>query len=424
MRILITGSSGFIGRHLAARLAEAGHDLTCVVRHCEAHSVPGTCLEKDFATATHPQDWSAAVAGMDVVINAVGIFKESSTQTFDAIHRAAPCALFLAAAQAGVAHVVQISALGADDGAQSGFHRSKKAADDFLMALPGVRASIVQPSLVYGPGGASAALFETMASLPVIVVPGSGNQAVQPVHIDDLVSAVEALVRSGKACGRVAMVGPVALTLRQFLASLRAAMDVRGPVSYLPVPMPWLHRAARLGKRLPGAWPDEDALDMLERGNTAPAAGISSLLGRKPEAAERFIPASYAEAVRSHATMRWLLPVLRVCIGLVWLVTGIVSLGVYPVEDSYRLLARTGTPEWLQPVFLYGAALLDIALGAMTLWPYRPRWLWHMQAGLVLAYTLIITWKLPEFWAHPYGPVLKNLPFLAGLWILRELDRR
>jgi hypothetical protein len=50
--------------------------------------------------------------------------------------------------------------------------------------------------------------------------------------------------------------------------------------------------------------------------------------------------------------------------------------------------------------------------------------LWLVQAALVLAYMAIISWKLPEFWLHPYGPVLKNLPFLVGLWILYELEDR
>jgi hypothetical protein len=109
---------------------------------------------------------------------------------------------------------------------------------------------------------------------------------------------------------------------------------------------------------------------------------------------------------------------------MVWVVTGIVSAFYYPVQSSYELLARTGTPEWLMPVFLYGAAALDMLLGLMALAPRRSRRLWAMQAALVLAYTAVITLKLPEFWLHPYGPVLKNLPFLAGLWILYEFEER
>jgi len=94
------------------------------------------------------------------------------------------------------------------------------------------------------------------------------------------------------------------------------------------------------------------------------------------------------------------------------------------VEDSYELLARTGVPQLLQPLFLYGAAGLDLALGVLTLWPRRSRWLWVVQAGLILFYTVVISLRLPEFWLHPYGPILKNIPMLALLWFLYEMEDR
>jgi len=80
-------------------------------------------------------------------------------------------------------------------------------------------------------------------------------------------------------------------------------------------------------------------------------------------------------------------------------------------------------PEALRPLALYGAAALDLAFGALSLAPRRPAWLWTAQAALILAYTLIISVRLPEFWLHPYGPILKNLPMLAALLLLARLDR-
>ncbi len=366
-----------------------------------------------------------ALDGVDVVINAVGILRETPGQSFDLIHRAAPTALFSAAAEAGVKHIVQISALGADENAHSGYHLSKKAADEFLLRLP-LRTSIVQPSLVYGPGGASAALFELFASSPITMLPGGGHQRIQPVHIDDVVQALKALIESAQGeSRRIAMVGPAAITLKDFYGTLRKALAITRRPRFVPIPMPLMRVVARVGSRLPGGFLDNDTLDMLERGNTAPPDDIRGLLGRAPRAPQQFVPPAYARPTGIQARMRWLLPILRISIGLVWIVTGIVSLGLYPVESSYALLERTGTPEALMPLFLYGAAALDIALGILTLLlPRRSRWLWAGQAALVLAYTVIISWKLPEFWLHPYGPVLKNLPLLAGLWILYEMEER
>lgn len=425
MNILLTGATGFIGRRLLAAFTKAGHHVRCAVRRQRIQTDPAVSyVVVDYNHAVTSAAWADAVTGMDVVVNAVGILRETPTQRFDVIHRAAPCALFGAAAQARVKHIVQISALGADDAAQSRYHLSKKAADDFLAGLP-VASTVVQPSLVYGPGGTSATLFGMMASLPLTPLPGRGDQQIQPVHIDDLAAAVLTIVQAGhRAPERVALVGGRALSLRDFYATLRTSMDMADAARFFPVPMPIMRLTAAAGKWLPGGLLDTETLDMLVRGNTAPAGDMTAILGRPPQSPADFIPRPYARAAGTRAKLQWLLPALRIAIGLVWIVTGIVSLGLYPVEASYALLARTGTPPAVMPLFLYGAAMLDLVLGLLTLSPWRPRWLWLAQAGLVLAYTVIISLKLPEFWLHPYGPVLKNLPFLVGLWILYELEDR
>jgi hypothetical protein len=108
-----------------------------------------------------------------------------------------------------------------------------------------------------------------------------------------------------------------------------------------------------------------------------------------------------------------------------WLVSGIVSLGLYPVESSLRLLAATGiTAQWLALVALYGAALLDIAFGVAIFAVRRSRLLWAAQILVVLGYTAIISVRLPELWLEPFGPVLKNVPVLAALWLLYETEER
>jgi hypothetical protein len=79
-------------------------------------------------------------------------------------------------------------------------------------------------------------------------------------------------------------------------------------------------------------------------------------------------------------------------------------------------------PRWA-PLFLYGAAGLDLVLGVLTLVLKRRVGLWLAQIALIVGYTAIISVRLPEYWLHPYGPVLKNLPMLAVLWLLYAVDR-
>jgi hypothetical protein len=124
------------------------------------------------------------------------------------------------------------------------------------------------------------------------------------------------------------------------------------------------------------------------------------------------------------ALLGWLQLVLRFALAAVWLVAGVVSMGVYPVEESYALLAAVGITGSLAPVALYGAAAMDIAFGLGTLFLRHRKFLWIAQVSLIGLYTVAITFFLPEFWLHPFGPLIKNLPILAVILLLYELEKR
>jgi hypothetical protein len=181
---------------------------------------------------------------------------------------------------------------------------------------------------------------------------------------------------------------------------------------------------ARVGDHIPGMLLDSETLAMLEQGNTGDAGPLRQWLGREPRSVSRFIATGEADDRRRGAALLWLLPLLRLSVALMWFVAAAVSMGPYPIADSLALLRSIGSPAALAPWLLGGAIALDFTLGVLTLWPRRPRWLWTSQIALVLGYTAIITARLPELWLEPFGPVAKNLPILALLLLLRQMERR
>lgn len=401
MAILIAGRRGFLGARIASALEQAGFEVRAAER-------PAADLARDHA----PEAWDPHLDGIELVVNAAGIFREQGANTFEAVHTRGPVALFTAAARRGIP-VVQVSALGAARDAPTAFLRSKHAADEALLGLP-IPSAVLQPSLVYGPGGASARLFTMMASLPWVPLPGSGHQQVQPVHVDDVAAAVVSLARSHDLRReRVALVGPEPASLRHFLVLLRRGLGL-GEARFVAVPMPLVRLASRLRLGLL----DRDALVMLERGSTGDPARLREIIGRGLRGPETF----NARQQRLPSQLAWLRPVLIASIAFVWIWTAVVSAGLFPLDQSYELLARVGLTGAVASLALFGAAALDLGFGIATLVLRRRRWLWRLQAALIVGYTAIITVFLPEQWLHPYGPVSKNLPMLAALWLLHETE--
>lgn len=426
MRVLMTGATGFIGRALALALLRQGHELVCAVRdpaRLDLGEGRWQALQVDLSQVPTSDWWRPQLAGVDAVVNAVGILREVPGQSFDVLHHRAPVELFRAAVAAGVKTVVHISALGADAAAQSRYHLSKKAADDVLRSLP-LAGAIVQPSVVYGPQGASAGLFNRMAAAPLLALPQRGRMQVQPVHLDDVVAGMVALVQAPPSrVATVAFVGPQPQALADYLRQLRRVLGIAGPLPVLPLPTALFMAGAAMAAHLPGSLLDPESAGMLLRGNAAPAEDLERLLGRSPRPVSRFVEPALAAPLRAQAVLGVWLPVLRLALALMWIWTGIVSLGLYPVQESYALLAQVGLTGALATLALYGAAVLDVALGLLTL-ACPARWqraVYAAQLVLIGGYTVLISFFLPEYWLHPYGPISKNLPILAAIGLLWAL---
>ena len=105
MRVLLTGASGFIGRHLAEALSRHGHAVVRTTR--QPGDVDGEAsVDVDFTRASEVADWLPGLRDIEAVVNAVGILRERGPQTFAAVHVQAPCALFDACVIAGITSVL------------------------------------------------------------------------------------------------------------------------------------------------------------------------------------------------------------------------------------------------------------------------------------------------------------------------------
>jgi uncharacterized protein YbjT (DUF2867 family) len=287
MHILLTGSTGFIGNTLQTALQAAGHTVHGGVSPRSRTLLPGQ-VPMDFAHDTTAAAWLPRLAGIDAVVNAVGVLRDSSTNPMQALHTDTPLALFAACAESGVRRVVHLSALGVESGVAVPYFSTRIAAEQALSRLP-CPALCLRPSVIYGADGASAQLFRQLAKLPLHALAMGGEQTLQPVHIDDLGAAVVNWLANPDAVSlTVAAVGAEPTTMRGMLDSYRAQFQLR-PAYHLTLPR-WLVRImASLGDYAPNSPLCSDTFAMLAAGNTADASDFARLLQRSPRSFRTFI---------------------------------------------------------------------------------------------------------------------------------------
>jgi uncharacterized protein YbjT (DUF2867 family) len=411
MRVLVCGSTGCIGGAVTRALLARGHQVLGGGRSRGLHI--------NFMTPVTPRVWAEHLRDwqVDAVVNCVGILRQDQARSFERVHAQGPVELFQGAALAGVRRVVQVSALGADDGT-SAYLKSKRQADDTLLALP-LRGTVLRPSLVYGPGSSSANLLATLAALPVIALPGGGVQRLQPMHVFEVAEIVaRCLERADAKPGVFEIGGADVVSYRQMLAAYRATQNL-GAALWLPLPMPCMRLAAWAAEALPQRVFCRETLRMLAAGCVPRVNTAATLLGRAPTGLVAGLAISRPQAALNlraeiSPAVAWL---LRGSLAFMWLWTAAIS-AAWPQESGVLawlarcgLSGQAGTAAWLL------SCLLNTGLGLMLL--LRPSPAVHaLQCIAIVGYGVTAAIGMPELTLDHCGPLIKNLPVLAAALLL------
>jgi uncharacterized protein YbjT (DUF2867 family)/uncharacterized membrane protein YphA (DoxX/SURF4 family) len=429
MRILVTGGNGFIGGHVTAALEAAGHSVVRGIRRGGSdRRASGETVICDFARDHDPAVWERRLQGMDAVVNCAGILRETRRQSFDDVHVRATAALYEACVRAGVKKVVQVSALG--DPRDSRFISSKYEGDKVLMSQE-IDWVILRPSVVYSTadsyGGTS--LIRALAALPfVLKVPGSGKQLLQPVSAEDLGRVVVAVLEHSRCNRRVLeVVGPRAISFREFLLAWRAWLGIAAPRSVLRIPLFLVKPVALLGEWLGRGPLGMTMYRMLQRGNVGSNGAYGTLhgcTGVEIRSVSETLAARPAQVQdRWHARLYLLRPVLRGCLALVWIASGVVGF-VTPLAESHDIVLTLGIEPRFAAPLVYGASAIDLALGLLLVLGRCVTLAGVLMIVSVLVYSITIGIALPQAWLEPFGGLLKNIALIPAIFIMLVLEGR
>jgi uncharacterized protein YbjT (DUF2867 family) len=286
MKILVCGATGFVGRHLTSALHSAGHT---VVRGVRKSSAPDD-IAVDYCKDTTKEAWLSKLAEIDAVINAVGVLRDSANQPMKLLLEQTPIALFSACKEAGVKRIVQVSALGIDQGIETPYFQNRRAPEGFLNALPDdIRHLILRPSVIYGEDGESAKMFRLLAGLPLHTLAAGGKQRLQPVHIDDICDVVNRWLADNDAHSQtVTCVGQEATNMRGMLDSYRQQLG-HSEALHISIPAFLVGLSAHAGDFIPASPLCSDTLSMLNAGSTGDDSEFTKLLGHPPRSYRTFI---------------------------------------------------------------------------------------------------------------------------------------
>ena len=268
--VTLFGGGGFIGRYVAQALFKAGARVRFAEREPRrAYFLKplGGLGQSQFQRADirHADDVAAAVAGADAVINLVGVLSGS----FHTVHVDGARNVAAAARAAGVNALVHLSAIGADPESPSDYGRTKGEGERAVReAFPA--ATIVRPSIVFGPEDQFVNRFAGLARLLPVVPVLRGAWKLQPVYAADLgkavaMAALDPVPHAGKT---YELAGPQTVSMREFNEWICRATG-RASKTLVDIPDPIGRLMARFFGWAPGAPITWDQWLMLQKDNVA-----------------------------------------------------------------------------------------------------------------------------------------------------------
>lgn len=240
--VTVFGGSGFLGRHIVHTLARRGYRVRVAVRRpndAQFLRPMGVVGQVEPVQANIRDDASvrAAIEGADAVVNLVGILYETGHQTFESVQADGAGRIARAAKKAGITRFIHVSAIGADAGSPSAYARSKAAGESAVReAIPG--ATIVRPSIVFGPEDEFFNRFAAMARLsPALPLVGGGKTLFQPVYVKDVAEGIARLLERGLTGATWEFGGPEVKSFRALLEDMLRVTGRKRILVPLPVPL-------------------------------------------------------------------------------------------------------------------------------------------------------------------------------------------
>lgn len=237
--VLVTGGTGFVGRALVRRLLAAEVPVRCLLRPAGRRPpLPPGNVHVATSTLRDLPALRVAMQDVDTVIHLIGAWRDSAEGTAEWVNRQGTLNVVEAAVEAGVQRFVYLSHIHADRNSAYPLLRSKGAAEEAVRAS-GMAYTILQASLIYGPGDHFTTLLAMLLKTIPLVFPvvGTGKTRFQPIHVDDVARCLAGCLGAYHLENVTLPIGgPEHLAYDEILDAVMAALGVRRARLYVRLP--------------------------------------------------------------------------------------------------------------------------------------------------------------------------------------------
>ncbi len=293
--IAIVGSAGFVGRHLAKRLAIEGAPVRCLARDpARATATLPAGVHIARADLLEPESLTGALNGIETVVHCAAItanHKEAYPGQYRHVNAEGTRNLVRAAKHAWVNRIVLMNGLGTRPGAEGSYMRTRWEMGE-AVRNSGLGWVTLQPSVLFGDGAEFTAAFARLARrMPVMPLLAGGRLKLQPFWVEDLVACLVRCIRDRRWDGRaIDLGGPEHLTMREVIDLIMTAVGVRRPT--VPLPLSVARIQARLMSVLPNPPLVPATLELFDFDNITDLDAVHKTFG--------FVPHSMREHIQTH----------------------------------------------------------------------------------------------------------------------------
>jgi len=237
--LLITGSTGFVGRHIVRELCSRSMKVRCLARSSSnLTTLNGLDVEICYGDVTNQASLEMALEDVEVAVHLVAIIRETRQATFEGVNFLGTRNLVQAAKKTGLRRLIYMSNLGVAPDPHLPLLYSKWLGEEEVRNS-GIDFTIFRPSVIFGKGdGFVTTLADIIKRLPLVPVIGSGKTKFQLISIEDVTACLVKALDDNKTINQIIpLAGPEHLAYEEIIDLIIQTLKLRRLKIHIPVPI-------------------------------------------------------------------------------------------------------------------------------------------------------------------------------------------